>query len=167
MIEEGVDSFAVDSFEFGDLMRLLVPDVSVHLVRLCDGGHPLPRARVRLELLGSIEDAAQTPILKAALSQVKFIDVFEPPQRERIRLESVMYHDAGCRPREIARLLPEQPKYQTVCKALELHQLMEEAGRETPYVFVDSPPDDYKKLRRHKNPKYHFQSLKDYDPPEI
>ncbi|MBD3672145.1 MAG: recombinase family protein [Planctomycetaceae bacterium] len=167
MIDEEFDNLTIDSSEFCDLMRLLVPDVHIHLVRLCDGGHLLPRARVRLDLLGSIEDAAQTPNLKAALSQVKFIDAFEPPQRERIRLQSVQLSNAGHGPKKIARLLPEKPKYQAVCKALELQQLMDEAGLKTPYVFVDSPPEDYKKLRRHKNSKYRFQPLEEYEPPKI
>jgi site-specific DNA recombinase len=39
-------SLAIDSFEFGDLIRELVPQFYVYLVRLCDGGHLMPRAKV-------------------------------------------------------------------------------------------------------------------------
>lgn len=50
MLEEQFGKLAATSPEFGDLMRHLVPEFHVYLVRLCDGGHPLPRARVKLSL---------------------------------------------------------------------------------------------------------------------
>ncbi len=37
MLEEKFKLLAVDSFEFGDLMRLLAPEFDIYLVRLCDG----------------------------------------------------------------------------------------------------------------------------------
>lgn len=38
LLEEQFTRLAIESPEFGDLMRLLVPDFQVYLVRLCDGG---------------------------------------------------------------------------------------------------------------------------------
>ena len=42
-LEAQLGILAVDSFEAGQLLRQLVPEFHVYLVRLCDGGHPLPR----------------------------------------------------------------------------------------------------------------------------
>ena len=40
-LEDEFLRLAIDSPEFGDLMRQLVPEFYVYLVRLADGGHPL------------------------------------------------------------------------------------------------------------------------------
>jgi hypothetical protein len=40
---------------------------------------------------------------------------------------------------------------------------MQELGLDTPDVLLQEPPDDYAKLRRHKNPKYRFEPLGDYE----
>ncbi len=50
MLEEKFKTLAQDSQDFGNLMRQLVPEFHVYLVRLCDGGHLLPRAKVKLAL---------------------------------------------------------------------------------------------------------------------
>ena len=57
LFEEKFRDLAQDSPEFGDLLRQIVPEFHVYLVRLCDGGHLLPRARVRLNLAGIVPDA--------------------------------------------------------------------------------------------------------------
>jgi site-specific DNA recombinase len=43
MLEEEFGRLAIDSPEFGNLMRRLVPQFDVYLVRLCDGGHLVAR----------------------------------------------------------------------------------------------------------------------------
>ena len=80
---------APDSPEFGDLMRQLVPRFHVYLVRLCDGGHLLPRAKCTLALDGIITDARHVDGLGDLLIRDITIDLFDPPQRERIREKSV------------------------------------------------------------------------------
>ena len=44
---------------------------------------------------------------------------------------------------------------------------MKSLGLETPYQFVSEPPEDYRKLRRHKNPKYEFTPLEGYVAPSL
>jgi hypothetical protein len=44
---------------------------------------------------------------------------------------------------------------------------MKELGLDSPYVLVLEPPDGYPKLRRHKNPKYHFEPREGYQQPAI
>ena len=160
---------AIDSPEFGDLLRQIVPEFHVYAVRLCDGGHLLPRARIKLDLAGHVADAERVPGLKTHLSRVLTIDLFEkPPQRERIRKEVVQLAADGVPQREIARLLKDEtPKQPVVQQALALDRKMRELGIDTPNVVLHEPPDDYPKLRRHKNPKYRFEPLEGYERPTL
>lgn len=162
LLEEKFGDLAIDSPEFGDLLRLLVPEYHVQLVRLCDGGHLLPQARIKLDLGGSIPDMKLAPELQELLSRELTLDLFEPPQRERIRLDAVRLSAAGLNARQIAPKLSEKVTATAVQNALALGRRMLELGLETPYVLVREPPDDYPKLRRHKNPRYRFDPLDGY-----
>ncbi len=174
MLEEQLTKLAMDSPEFGDLLRQLVPGFHVYLVRLCDGGHPLPRAKVRLALDGIVPDAKHVPGLEELLKRELTIDLFDrPPQRERIREMAVALTAEGKLTqrqiaREIMRRLPERKVTQpAVQNALALDRQMRELGLETPYVLLEEPPNDYFKLRRHLNPKYRFEPREGYQRPPI
>lgn len=163
LLKSQFERLALESPEFGDLLNLVVPDFHVYLVRLHDGGHPLPRAKVRLDLIGSVEDAALLPDLKKLLSRDLTIDLFErPPQRERIRCEAVELRATGLTQRQIAARLSEKPKLPIVQKALALDNSMRSSSLSSPYRHVLEPPDDYAKLRRHKNAKYRFEPMDGY-----
>src|SRR5262249_53347648 len=69
LLEEGFQKLALDSPEFGEFLRPLVPQFDVYLVRLCDGGHLLPRARVELALSGVVPDAKHVPGLGQLLKR--------------------------------------------------------------------------------------------------
>ena len=168
-LEENFQRLAINSPEFGDLMRLIVPEFYVYLVRLVDGGHPLPRAKVKLSLAGSVADFALVPGLVELLTREVTIDFFEkPPQRERIRVEAVRLTAEEVPQRGIAALMPnEQPRQATVQHALDLNRKMTELGLPSPYVLVTEPPGDYPKLRRHKNAKYRFQPRESYQRPSL
>jgi hypothetical protein len=168
-LEDEFLRLAIDSPEFGDLMRQLVPEFYVYLVRLADGGHPLPRAKVKLTLAGIVPDAQLVPGLGELLTRELTLDLFErPPQRERIRVEAVRLTARNVPQRQIvARLTDEKPKQPVVQKALALDRTMKEMGLESPYVLVTEPPKDYPKLRRHKNPQYRFQLREGYQRPAI
>jgi hypothetical protein len=168
-LEDEFLRLAIDSPEFGDLMRQLVPEFYVYLVRLVDGGHPLPRAKVKLTLAGIVPDAVLVPGLGDLLTRDLTLDLFErPPQRERIRVEAVRLEADHVPQRKIAALLTdEKPKQAAVQKALNLDRKMQELEVASPYVLVTEPPEDYPKLRRHKNPKYSFQPRDGYVRPAI
>jgi len=161
-------SLNVESFEFGNLLRQIVPEVHVYLVRLIDGGHLLPRARLKLSFKGIAPGVARVPALDDLLTRVLTVDLFEkPPQRERIRAEAVQLEAKELPQRLIAHEIEERPKQAVVFKALALHRQMLALGLNTPYVVLHEPPDDYPKLRRHRNRKYRFAPLEGYLPPEI
>jgi site-specific DNA recombinase len=168
LLEENFAQLAVESFEFGDFMRLLVPEFHVYSVRLCDGGHLLPRARVKIDLAGSVVDAEHVAGLKGLLTRVITVDLFDrPPQRERISEEAVRLAANGMKSREIARNIGESPKPAAVDNALALQRTMDELGLTDPLVLVMDPPQDYPKLRRHKNSKYRFKPRPGYERPSL
>ena len=168
LLHQEFQRLAIDSPEFGDLLRLLVPEFHVYLVRLCDGGKLLPRARVKLNLAGSIADVEQVPGLQETLSRIVTIDLFDPPtQREAIREEAVRLAAHGLTHRQIAVRLPGQPTSTAVGNALALDKLMKSLGLSSPYVAVFEPPDDFTKLRRHKNSRYRFQPRDGYQRPAL
>jgi len=162
LLEEQFEKLAVDSPEFGGLLRQLVPEFHAQLVRLCDGGHLMPQARIKLDLGGSIPDMRYASGLNRMLTRELTLDLFVPPQRERIRLESVRLAATGLSPRQITPRLSEKATPTAVQNALALNNKMRELGLDMPYVLVREPPDDYPKLRRHKNAKYRFEPLEGY-----
>jgi site-specific DNA recombinase len=167
LMARAFERLAIDSLDFGDLVRRLAPDVHVCLVRLCDGGHLLPRAKIRLDLLGDFPDAALLPELQRLSSVEVTIDLVDAPQRERIREAAVALAAQGMEQRAIANQIAEKPTQTAVWKALELQRLMDERGLASPYVLLTEPPADYAKLRRHLNANYRFEPLPGYVPPTL
>jgi hypothetical protein len=145
------------------------PEFHVYLVRLVDGGHPLPRAKITLNLAGIVPDAPLVPGLGELLTRELTLDLFERPfQRERIREEAVRLAVQHVPQRQIAaQLAEEKPKQPVVQKALALDRRMKELGLKSPYVLVTEPPNDYPKLRRHKNPQYRFEPREKYQRPSL
>ncbi len=158
---------AIDSLEFGDLIRLIVAEMHVYLVRLCDGGQLESRAKIRLNLLGIFPDHILVPELLSLATREITLDLFDPPQRERIRKECVALAAQGLEQRAIAAQLSERPTQTAVWKALQLQRRMDELTLSDPYILVTEPPKDYSKLRRHKHPQYKFTPLAGYQRPEL
>ena len=167
MLEEEFGRLATESAEFGTLMRKLVPNIYLYAVRLCDGGHLYPRAKVTLNLAGTYPDLSLLPGCHDLLAQTLTLDLFDPPQRERIREDSVRLAATGIKPTAITRAIGEQPTATAVRNALELQRQMALLGLDNPYVVVLDPPDDYPKLRRHMNPRYEFKPFPGYRRPAL
>ncbi len=166
-LAEQFQALSVESPEFGMLLRQIVPEIDVYLVRLLDGGHPLPRARVKICFSGIMPSLARVAGLDEMLTRVTTLDLFDPPQRERIRLESVRLEAAGLEQRQIAQQIEEHPKQAAVFNALALHRQMLSQGLSSPYVMLREPPSDYSKLRRYHNRRYRFTPLEGYAPAEL
>ena len=167
MLEEEFGRLTRESPEFSTLMQKLVPDFFVYAVRRCDGGHLHPRAKVTLNLAGTYPDLNLLPGCHRLLTQELTLDLFDPPQPERIREASVRLAATGMKPTAIAREIKERPTATAVRNALGLHQKMLSCGLDNPYVVVSDPPDDYPKLRRHKNARYSFKPLPGYERPPL
>lgn len=153
------------SQEFHNLLRQLVPAVHVYLVRLLDGGRPLPRAKLTVRLDALAPDAAHVPGLPELLPQDLTVDLFDPPQREQIREAAVALAAQGLDVPAISRQM--KVTQTAVRKPLALQRRMRSIGSSTSYQVLLEPPDDYPKLRRHKNRKYQFVPLDGYQRPDI
>ena len=164
---EQFEQLAVDSHDFARLFRLVVPEIYVYLVRLCDGGHPVPRAKVTLNLAGIAPDALQVPSLSNSLRRELTLDLFDPLQRERIRSEAIELKATGLNQKEIASTIQERPTITAVQRAVALNRKMATLGITSPYALVVEPPADYAKLRRHMNSRYKFQPLEGYVQPAL
>lgn len=171
LFEQAFAELAHDSFEFGMLLQKIVVDFRVYLVRLCDGGGLLPRAKIKLALDGIVPDARQVPGLSGLLYREATLDLFQPAQREVVREEAARLAATGLGPTAIAAAitLPDgkHPTDTAVQRALKLHGRMQELNLASPYVVVVEPSEDCKKLQRHKNPAYRFQPLDGYERPEL
>lgn len=163
MLECKFQELAIESAEFGDLMRRLVPEFYVYLVRLIDGGHPHPRAKVKLDLGAIVPDIQHAPGLSTLLTRELTLDLFDPPQRAVIREEAVRLAGMGLHQREIGRRIDGEPPQAVVQKALALHRRMKELGLDCPFVMLHEPPPDYPKLRKHQHPGYSFCCLDGYE----
>ncbi|WP_417389502.1 hypothetical protein [Gimesia sp.] len=158
---------AVSSFECGDLLRQLVPEIHIYMVQLIDGGNIVPRARVKLSLGGMITGITTLPEINNFLSRELTLDLFEPPTRERIREEVVRRTNQGQHQHQIATEL--NTHQATVQRALKLDKLMQDHSLSSPYIFVTSPPaeDENRKVKRSRNGRYQFEPLSEYVPPHI
>src|SRR5437868_11386156 len=109
LLDTALATLPATSREFGRLLRKLVPEFHVYLVRACDGGHPLPRARVTLALDGIVPDARHVAGLPKLLTKTFTLDLFEETQRVRIREQAAALAAAGHGPKAIANLIAEKP----------------------------------------------------------
>jgi site-specific DNA recombinase len=166
-LETQFRDLAIGSPEFGNFMRLLVPKFCVYVVRSCDGGHLLPRAKVELNLAGTFPDVNLVAGLHDLVTRELTIDLFDPPQREEIRVEAVRLAIEGIKQRDMCCRLPGNPTQAAISKGILLNRTMLSLGLASPYVLQFDPPDDYRKLRRHKNARYEFKPLDGYERPTL
>jgi DNA invertase Pin-like site-specific DNA recombinase len=157
MFQEAIKSTDLASPEFGRLMQRVLPRIHVFPVRLVDGGHPVLRARVELNL-GQLTPQLQSfePGL-TLLNRQLTVDLFDPPQREQFRRQVVDLRASGRTEREVARELG--ITVTAVQRAAALARKMEVMGLADAYVPVTAPPGDYAKLRRHHHGRYEFAPL--------
>lgn len=165
--EEVSRDLALHSFEFGDLLRSLVTEFHVYVVQLIDGGHLLPRAKIKLSLGGIVRDIDRAPELQEFLTREITIDLFDPPIREQIRTEVARQSAEHIKQRDIAASL--NTHQATVQRALKLDRLMRERGLTSPYELVTAPPpvETNRKLKRSRHDRYSFLPREGYEPPPL
>jgi hypothetical protein len=138
-------------------LRRLIPRIVVYPYRLCDGGHPVLRAHFAFSLVPLLPPAPESAHLEAALCRSLVVDLFQPPQREAYRFPVMALTVNGLSQHEIAwELELTQPAVQ---RAVALNRAMQKLGSSDPYLSLTAPPDDYKRLRRHKHSRYRFKPM--------
>lgn len=148
---------ALKSFEFARKMRRLIPRIEVYPVRLCDGGHMGLRARFTMSLASFVPQTIRTPSALMNLERSLVVDLFQSPQRATHREAIVAMRRDGMSESAAASALGLTTT--AAQRAAKLQRLMDLHGLTDPYVLVTSPPDDYRKLRRHLHARYRFEPL--------
>lgn len=158
---------ANDSCDFADIMRSIVTDFHVYLVRLVDRDNFIPRAKVTLCLGGFLRNTSQIPEVKEYLTRELTIDLFKEPMAAKIRQQVVEKTARKLKQRDIATQL--HTHQATVQRAIKLDKLMRECGLESPYEVVTRPPTalESRKMKRHRNPRYRFEPVEAYEPPQV
>jgi DNA invertase Pin-like site-specific DNA recombinase len=156
LAEEAFGQLAQTSQEFGRLLRRLIPTIVVRPYRLRDGGHPVLRAHFALAL-APLVPGGLPPALHGALQRPLVVDLFDPPEREAFRRPVTELAANGLQQRDIAYELG--ISLAAVQHALALAKCLRQSGASDPYVALAEPPEDYKKLRRHRHPRYRFEPV--------
>jgi hypothetical protein len=97
------------------------------------------------------------PALGGALRRTLVVDLFDPPEREAFRGPATELLANGLKQRDVAWELGISQA--AVQHAAALAQSVRQQGTSDAYELLTAPPDDYKKLRRHRHPRYRFESL--------
>jgi DNA invertase Pin-like site-specific DNA recombinase len=160
--EQAFDSLAETSQEFGRLLRQWIPRIVVYPYRLCDGGHPVLRARLTLSLASLLPEGPGVEQMAPALERTLLVDLFDPPQREAYRVRVMERTARGLTQREIAQEL--KITLPAVQRAGALAGRMEDLGITDPYQPLTGPPEDYERLRRHQHGRYRFEPLPPKEP---
>jgi site-specific DNA recombinase len=156
---ETLQSLSVDSLDFAHGLRRLIPRILVRPVRLCDGGQIVLRATFRLQLSNLVDDVETRGVLKQPLERVLTVDLFDRPQRELFRSTIVALRKLGVSECEAARRCG--ITVTAAQKAAALQRTMDQLEIDDPYEDVTVPPEERRKLRRHRHPRYFFEPLDD------
>jgi site-specific DNA recombinase len=150
-------NLAIDSFEYAKLMRVIIPKIAVFPYRLCDGGMIVLRASFRLQMSRLISEKRAQEALQQPLERRLTVDLLDPRQREACRGRIVELRAGGITEKEAAEACG--MTITAAQRSAALQRMMDARSLTDPYVAVTEPPDDCKKLRRHRHPRYHFEPL--------
>lgn len=149
VISEALEHECRCSAEGVRLLHQFVPGIRVFPVQLLDGGNPVLRAAVTIDL----SPAGAEPLADGLeLRRTLVVDLFDPPQREAIRAEVVRLRGMGLSEREVARRL--SVTVTAAQRAAALQRMMDRDGVTDPYRRLLEPPSDSGRFRRHRHPRF-------------
>jgi len=151
-------NLAVESREFGDVMREVISDLFVLPYRLIDGGHIQPRCRFTLNL--SRLDRIQLPNDVSHLQTSCQVDLTKSPQRDEFRSQVTKMRKTGMGYQSIAAELGiTMPAAQNAAK---LQKLMDSHEITDPWEPVRTEADALLYFKRIKNPRHQFMPMKGF-----
>ena len=130
----------------------LIPRIRVFPYRLIDGGHPVLRAHVTLDLSEAMTGLAGLQTSEPSLQREIVVDLFDPPQREAFRKQVVILRATGLTERCVADQLG--ITHTAAQRAARLQRLLDQRGLQDPYELLSEPPADYTRIRRHKHSRF-------------
>jgi len=163
MVLGSMRSFAINSQEFGRLLRKLIDRIVVLPFQHCDGSSPVLRAYFELNLASLLPHIPGMESLSAALRKTMVVDLFDPPQREAFRTEATALIASGMNQRKAAKVLGITST--AVQQAQALNKKMELSGITDPYIKLNEPPPENSKIKRHKHSRYEFNPVEHPDQP--
>jgi site-specific DNA recombinase len=161
MVLESMRSLAINSQEFGRLLRQLIDRIVVRPFQHCDGGSPVLKAYFELNLASLYPHIPGMESLSPALRKTMVVDLFDLPQREAFRKEATALIASGMNQREAAKVLGITST--AVQRAQALNKKMEQSGITDPYIKLNEPPPENSKIKRHKHPRYEFNPVEHPD----
>jgi hypothetical protein len=150
---------ATTPYEFGRIMRELIPKIRVFPYRLCDGGGTVLRAQFTLSLASLLTSVQCHDDLDKVLSREMTVDLFDPPQREAHRREIIFLRAQGLTEKTIAQQL--DITITAAQRAAALQRRMDQLGLSDAYIPVTVPREDTQKSWRHLHPRYKFEPLEE------
>ena len=161
MVLGSMRSLAINSQEFGRLLRKLIDRIVVLPFQHCDGSSPVLRAYFELNLASLLPHIPGMESLSAALRKTMVVDLFDPPQREAFRTEATALIASGMNQRKAAKVLGITST--AVQRAQALNKKMEQSGITDPYIKLNEPPPENSKIKRHKHSRYEFNPVEHPD----
>jgi hypothetical protein len=155
---EAFEELSQGSQEAGRLARRLIPRLEARPYQLCDGGKPVMRAHMTLDLTPLVPDAEILEGRTEMLRRELVVDLFEMPQRAAHRECVVRLRDSGMTESQVAKELG--LTVTAAQHAAALDRRMKQLGLDDPYVPLNEPCDDCR-MKRHKHPRYRFERLSD------
>ena len=166
LVHEAFQDIDTSSPAFARLMRALVPEIHVYPFRLIDGGLPVLRARLTLNLVGFLPESSRFPGDMSVFQRELVVNLFNEPEREKYRVKVVtgMKEDNMTYKALAAQL---KIKDYFVQQAGHLQKLMDSAGVTDPYQPIRTPIDGNRKYSRHRHSRYRFEPLPGYEVPNF
>ena len=146
-----------DSPELGRILHDLLPKIEVIPCQMVNGGKPVLRATLVLDLACFFSDKRALEGMDGILRREIKVDLFDLPN-------TVKWLE------KIAEDLPTGKSLNLIGKALgipgylvsrtkKLLQTMNALGLSNPYQDLTEPPENFKKMRRHLHPRYSFNPI--------
>lgn len=154
-----MQDLAVSSQEFAALMRKLVSSVAMYPFIPCDGGHPVLRARVAIDLRNFLPENLRSSGFTDSLRSNLIVDCFDPFERYAILGNVIELKRKGQRLRDIGQQIGQT--FSLVQKASAIDDIMVRRGLQDPYIEIVDPDMLPSRMRRHKHQRYNFKRIDD------
>jgi DNA invertase Pin-like site-specific DNA recombinase len=157
-------NLAVESRDFGDLMRTVIDNLYVLPFHLLGGGHPQPRCSFTLNL-STLLHGCDLMVLRqlSILSLPCAVDLTVAPQYERIRPDVIAMRAQRMTERNIAAQLG--VTVTAVQHAASLQRKMDAQGLTSPWVPILNEEAVRKTFKRVHHARYQFQPLPGFEHP--
>lgn len=159
---EAFKDLLAGSPEAARLAQRLLPRLEVIPYRIVDAEAVEPRAHMTLDLTALVPEARALEGRLGPLKRELVVDLFDMPQRAAFREQILALRAGGLSEKEVAARLG--LTITAAQRAASLDRLMKQQGLTDPYMRMTEPPEDSKRSRRHRNPRYRFEPLAGWTP---